>query len=138
MRWIDMRGIFDRNFDGWKPHFLNCGKSFVLSLVKGEVKRNVLIPNLIAAFSDKLGKGAFQCQRVSAVSGRTKQHNAKANLFVRAAHGRRELKYVQEAFDSNWLSTAGPNLTALEAEMSQADRLPSVAWPAAPPLCISR
>src|SRR5579859_5448447 len=30
-----------------KPHFLNCLKSFVLSLVKGEVKRNVLMPNLI-------------------------------------------------------------------------------------------
>jgi hypothetical protein len=29
---------------------MNWGKSFVLSFVKGEVKRNVLIPNLIAAF----------------------------------------------------------------------------------------
>src|ERR1043166_7579301 len=30
------------------PHFLKRGKSFVLSLVKGEVKRKVLIPNLIS------------------------------------------------------------------------------------------
>src|SRR5687767_4349499 len=29
------------------PHFLNCGNSFVLSFVKGEVNKNVLIPNLI-------------------------------------------------------------------------------------------
>jgi hypothetical protein len=26
---------------------LNCGNNFVLSLVKGEVNKNVLIPNLI-------------------------------------------------------------------------------------------
>src|SRR4051812_31844407 len=32
-----------------KPHFLNCGNSFVLSFVKGEVKRKVLIPNLIVS-----------------------------------------------------------------------------------------
>ncbi|HEV8541077.1 MAG TPA: DegT/DnrJ/EryC1/StrS family aminotransferase [Verrucomicrobiae bacterium] len=30
-----------------------------------------------------------------------------------------ELKYVQEAFVSNWLSTAGPNLDAVEAEFSK-------------------
>src|SRR5690242_2897737 len=29
------------------PHFLNCGKSLVDSVVKGETKRNVLIPNLM-------------------------------------------------------------------------------------------
>src|SRR3954465_11067700 len=30
-----------------KPHFLNCGKSLVESLVNGEVNKKVLIPNLI-------------------------------------------------------------------------------------------
>src|ERR1043165_7920180 len=49
----------------WNPHFLNCGKSFVLSLVNGEVKRKVLIPNLISRFSHNLGKCRFHCQRVS-------------------------------------------------------------------------
>jgi pyridoxal phosphate-dependent aminotransferase EpsN len=39
----------------------------------------------------------------------------------------RELEYVKEAFASNWLSTAGPHLTALEAEFSALVGLPSVA-----------
>lgn len=30
----------------------------------------------------------------------------------------REGKYVKEAFQSNWLSTVGPNLVALEQEFS--------------------
>src|SRR5580704_1784112 len=30
-----------------KPHRLNCGKSFVLALVNGDVNRKVLMPNLI-------------------------------------------------------------------------------------------
>src|SRR5881394_546709 len=34
-----------------KPHFLNVLKSFVLSLVKGEVNKKVLMPNLIMDFS---------------------------------------------------------------------------------------
>jgi pyridoxal phosphate-dependent aminotransferase EpsN len=38
-----------------------------------------------------------------------------------------EQKYVQEAFDTNWLSTVGPNITALEKQMSQLTGLPSVA-----------
>src|SRR5215468_10207469 len=33
-----------------KPHFLKVGKSFVLSLVNGEVNRNVFMPNLIKEF----------------------------------------------------------------------------------------
>ncbi len=41
--------------------------------------------------------------------------------------GGAEIKYVQEAFDSNWLSTVGPNLTALERDFSQLIGLPSVA-----------
>ncbi|MDX1953660.1 MAG: DegT/DnrJ/EryC1/StrS family aminotransferase [Verrucomicrobiota bacterium] len=32
--------------------------------------------------------------------------------------GGNEFKYVQDAFQSNWLSTVGPNLTALESEFS--------------------
>src|SRR5690606_36111679 len=38
-----------------------------------------------------------------------------------------ERRYVDEAFASNWLSTAGPNLTAFEAEFSRYAGLPSVA-----------
>ena len=41
----------------WKPHFLNIGKSLVLSLVNGEVKRNVLIPNLIVIGKNVAGRG---------------------------------------------------------------------------------
>lgn len=41
--------------------------------------------------------------------------------------GGAELGYVQEAFATNWLSTVGPNLTALEKEFSQLAGLPSVA-----------
>src|SRR6476646_9126890 len=32
-----------------KPHFLNCEKSLVLSLLNGEVKRKVLMPSLITS-----------------------------------------------------------------------------------------
>lgn len=38
-----------------------------------------------------------------------------------------ELKFVQEAFESNWLSTVGPNLTGLEKEFSELIGRPSVA-----------
>jgi pyridoxal phosphate-dependent aminotransferase EpsN len=41
--------------------------------------------------------------------------------------GANELKYVQEAFASNWLSTVGPNLNALEADFSKLIGHPSVA-----------
>ena len=41
--------------------------------------------------------------------------------------GGSELRYVQEAFTSNWLSTVGPNLDTLEANFSQLVGLPSVA-----------
>src|SRR5262245_9121201 len=39
-----------------KPRFLNMGKSLVLLLVNGEVKRKVLMPSLIRNFSDRLGE----------------------------------------------------------------------------------
>src|SRR5712692_7684675 len=35
----------------WKPHFLNVLNKAVLSLVNGEVKRKVLMPNLIMEIS---------------------------------------------------------------------------------------
>ncbi len=41
--------------------------------------------------------------------------------------GGSEIKYVQEAFATNWLSTVGPNLTALEREFSARVGLSSVA-----------
>lgn len=41
--------------------------------------------------------------------------------------GGRELPYVREAFDTNWLSTVGPNLTKLEQDFSEYAGLPSVA-----------
>src|SRR6187200_1742339 len=39
-----------------KPHFLKRGKSLVLSLVKGEVNKKVLMPNLIVEFLNRLMK----------------------------------------------------------------------------------
>jgi pyridoxal phosphate-dependent aminotransferase EpsN len=38
-----------------------------------------------------------------------------------------ELNYIHEAFDANWLSTVGPNVTAFENEFEQRLGLPSVA-----------
>ena len=38
-----------------------------------------------------------------------------------------ELRYVQEAFATNWLSTVGPNLGALEQRFSEMVELPAVA-----------
>jgi pyridoxal phosphate-dependent aminotransferase EpsN len=41
--------------------------------------------------------------------------------------GEAELRYVQEAFAQNWLSTVGPNLDALEAAFQERVGLPAVA-----------
>lgn len=41
--------------------------------------------------------------------------------------GGNELRYVQQAFEQNWLSTVGPNIDAFESEFSQRIGLPSVA-----------
>jgi len=41
--------------------------------------------------------------------------------------GIRELEYVEEAFKSNWLSTVGPHLEALESEFQRLIGLPAVA-----------
>ena len=41
--------------------------------------------------------------------------------------GGTERQYVQEAFESNWLSTVGPNLAALEQDFGRLVNLPAVA-----------
>jgi dTDP-4-amino-4,6-dideoxygalactose transaminase len=41
--------------------------------------------------------------------------------------GQSEIKYVTDAFKTNWLSTVGPNLSALESEFSNLVGAPSVA-----------
>jgi pyridoxal phosphate-dependent aminotransferase EpsN len=41
--------------------------------------------------------------------------------------GDKEIRYVEDAFATNWLSTVGPNLSALEQEFSALVGLPSVA-----------
>jgi pyridoxal phosphate-dependent aminotransferase EpsN len=38
-----------------------------------------------------------------------------------------EIRYVKDAFDANWLSTVGPNITAFEHEFTQRIGLPAVA-----------
>ena len=52
----------------------------------------------------------------------------KKRIYLSAPHmGGSELRYVQEAFTSNWLSTVGANLTALESDFSRLTGLPCVA-----------
>ncbi len=49
-------------------------------------------------------------------------------VYLSVPHmGENELRYVQEAFTSNWLSTVGPNLDAFEASFSERTGLPCVA-----------
>src|SRR5690606_13696837 len=49
-------------------------------------------------------------------------------IYLSAPHmGGNELKYVLEAFASNWLSTVGPNLDALEREFASLVGQPGVA-----------
>ena len=51
-----------------------------------------------------------------------------AKIYLSAPHmGGNELKYVQEAFASNWLSTVGPNLDQLEREFTGLVGQPAVA-----------
>jgi pyridoxal phosphate-dependent aminotransferase EpsN len=53
---------------------------------------------------------------------------ASKRVLLSVPHmGGTEMKYVRDAFESNWLSTVGPNLTALEQEFSALAGLPSVA-----------
>jgi pyridoxal phosphate-dependent aminotransferase EpsN len=52
----------------------------------------------------------------------------KKRIYLSVPHmGDKEVGYVQEAFASNWLSTVGPHLNALEAEFSELIGLPSLA-----------
>ena len=60
--------------------------------------------------------------------GLTQSQKFPRRIHLSVPHmGGTELRYVQAAFDSNWLSTVGPNLTALEARFSALVGLPSVA-----------
>lgn len=53
---------------------------------------------------------------------------ASTRILLSVPHmGGAELGYAQEAFTSNWLSTVGPNLNALEQEFAALAGLPSVA-----------
>jgi pyridoxal phosphate-dependent aminotransferase EpsN len=53
---------------------------------------------------------------------------AARRILLSVPHmGGREMAFVHEAFSSNWLSTAGPNLARLEAEFSALASAPSVA-----------
>lgn len=53
---------------------------------------------------------------------------SKKRILLSVPHmGGSEVSYVTEAFESNWLSTVGPNLSAFEAEFSRYAGLPSVA-----------
>jgi pyridoxal phosphate-dependent aminotransferase EpsN len=49
-------------------------------------------------------------------------------LYLSVPHmGGKELEYIRQAFDQNWLSTVGPNLTALEKVVYEQYGLPAVA-----------
>lgn len=68
-------------------------------------------------------------ERVEAVrplcsSGQRREQRVR--LSVPHASGR-EMAYVQAAFESNWLSTVGPNIDALEAQFSQRLERPALA-----------
>jgi len=52
---------------------------------------------------------------------------AQERILLSVPHmGGTEQKYVQEAFDSNWLSTVGPNITAFEESFGALVGLPAV------------
>jgi dTDP-4-amino-4,6-dideoxygalactose transaminase len=54
------------------------------------------------------------------IPSRTPSARAARQVLLSVPHmGGNEQRYVKEAFDSNWLTTVGPNLTALEKEFSQ-------------------
>src|ERR1051326_7555003 len=70
-----------------KPHFLNVLKSFVLSLVKGEVNRNVLMPNLIKEFFDRLVEREKLSKSFAAAGRARRARGHAAGLW--ASHHRR-------------------------------------------------
>ena len=52
----------------------------------------------------------------------------RKRIYLSVPHmGGNELRYVREAFESNWLSTVGPNLTAFEKIFQERIGLPAVA-----------
>jgi pyridoxal phosphate-dependent aminotransferase EpsN len=58
----------------------------------------------------------------------TATRRSARRIYLSVPHmGGRELEYVTDAFTTNWLSTVGPNLTALESRFSTLVGLPSVA-----------
>jgi pyridoxal phosphate-dependent aminotransferase EpsN len=58
----------------------------------------------------------------------TASHRSERRIHLSVPHmGGREITYVTEAFESNWLSTVGPHLPALESEFTSLVGLPSVA-----------
>jgi pyridoxal phosphate-dependent aminotransferase EpsN len=58
----------------------------------------------------------------------TATRRSERRIYLSVPHmGGRELEYVTEAFTTNWLSTVGPNLSALESAFSAFVGLPSVA-----------
>lgn len=55
-------------------------------------------------------------------------HNKTKRILLSVPHmGGAEERFVREAFESNWLSTVGPNVDAFEAEFSRLVGLPAVA-----------
>ena len=52
----------------------------------------------------------------------------RKRIYLSVPHmGESEIRYVQQAFSSNWLSTVGPNLTAFEMALEQRIGRPAVA-----------
>jgi pyridoxal phosphate-dependent aminotransferase EpsN len=52
----------------------------------------------------------------------------RKRIYLSVPHmGGNEIRYVQEAFDTNWLSTVGPNLNAFEKLFQERIGLPAVA-----------
>lgn len=49
----------------------------------------------------------------------------RAHLAIATVHGD-EMKYVQQAFDDNWVTTAGPNITAVEEQLKEMTGAPFV------------
>lgn len=48
------------------------------------------------------------------------KHTMQYKIYLSPPHmSGRELKYIQDAFDSNWIAPVGPNLDAFEAELCQ-------------------
>src|SRR5690606_16038385 len=52
----------------------------------------------------------------------------KEKIWLSSPHmGGKEMEFIQEAFDTNWISPVGPNLTAFENELSTYNNTPHCA-----------